>query len=54
VLGLGKAAKADYIEITWPAPSGLVERFADLPVDGYVTVVEGKGKKSGGAKSASG
>jgi hypothetical protein len=43
VLGLGKSAKADYVEIKWPAPSGLVERFHDLPADRYSTVVEGKG-----------
>jgi len=43
VLGLGTAARADWVEIRWPAPSGAVERFADLPTDRYVTIVEGKG-----------
>ncbi len=43
VLGLGKAAKLDWLEIKWPAPSGKVERFKDVPVDRYVTLVEGKG-----------
>jgi hypothetical protein len=43
VLGLGKAAKADWIEIRWPAPSGRVERLTDIGVDRYVTIVEGKG-----------
>jgi enediyne biosynthesis protein E4 len=43
VLGLGKAAKVDFVEIQWPQPSGRVERLTDVPVDRYVTVVEGKG-----------
>ena len=44
VLGLGTAAKVEWVEITWPQPSGRVERFTDVPVDRYVTVVEGKGR----------
>ena len=44
VLGLGAAAKLDWLEIKWPAPSTRVERFTDLPVDRYVTIVEGKGR----------
>jgi enediyne biosynthesis protein E4 len=45
VIGLGSAAGVDYIEIKWPSPSGLVERFAGLPADRYSTVVEGSGKR---------
>jgi hypothetical protein len=44
VLGLGTATSIDSVEIAWPQPSGRVERFTDLPIDRYVTVVEGKGK----------
>ena len=44
VLGLGTATKLDYLEITWPMPSGRKERFEDVPIDRYVTIVEGKGK----------
>jgi enediyne biosynthesis protein E4 len=44
VLGLGPASKIDWLEIKWPQPSGRVERLTDLPVDRYVTIVEGKGK----------
>jgi len=44
VLGVGQAAKIDSLEIKWPAPSGRVERFTDVPMDRYVTIVEGKGK----------
>lgn len=44
VLGLGKRAKVDWLEVEWPQPSGRKERFADLPVDRYVTIVEGEGK----------
>jgi hypothetical protein len=44
VLGLGGSAKLNWVEIKWPQPSGRVERFADVPVDRYVTIVEGKGR----------
>jgi hypothetical protein len=44
VLGLGAATKIDWVEIKWPGPSTRVERITDLPVDRYVTIVEGKGK----------
>ena len=45
VIGLGKAATVDYVEVKGPAPSGLVERFTGLAVDSYVTLTEGKGKR---------
>jgi enediyne biosynthesis protein E4 len=44
VLGLGSNAKLDWLEIKWPKPSPRVERFTDLPVDCYITIVEGQGK----------
>jgi hypothetical protein len=44
VLGVGPATKIDWIEIKWPPPSGRVERFTDVPIDRYVTIVEGKQK----------
>lgn len=47
VLGLGTATKLDWLEIKWPLPSGRVERFTDLPIDRYVTIVEGKGRIEG-------
>ena len=43
VLGLGQAAKLEWLEIKWPQPSGRVERITNLPVDRYVRIVEGKG-----------
>ncbi|MEW6130798.1 MAG: CRTAC1 family protein [Acidobacteriota bacterium] len=43
VLGIGKATKLDWIEIKWAQPSGKVERFTNVPVDKYITIVEGKG-----------
>ena len=46
VLGLGPATKVEWVEIKWPPPSGRVERFVDLPIDRYVTIVEGKGEIS--------
>jgi hypothetical protein len=39
--GLGKSDKIEWIEIRWP--SGLTERFANLPVDQIHTLKEGSG-----------
>jgi hypothetical protein len=39
--GLGSATKIEWIEIRWP--SGVTERFADLPVDRIQTLNEGSG-----------
>jgi enediyne biosynthesis protein E4 len=44
VLGLGKRAKIDSLEVKWPMPSGIIQRFTDLPVDRYITIVEGEEK----------
>jgi hypothetical protein len=44
VLGLGKRYKIDWLEIQWPQPSGKTERFTELPIDRYITIVEGQGK----------
>jgi len=44
VLGIGKRPKNDWLEIKWPQPSGAIERFTELPIDRYITIVEGKGK----------
>ncbi len=44
VLGIGKRPKIDWLEIKWPRPSGAIERFTELPIDRYITIVEGRGK----------
>jgi hypothetical protein len=44
VLGLGHRAKVDWLEVAWPQPSGKVERLTDLPLDRYITIVEGEGR----------
>jgi hypothetical protein len=44
VLGTGFHDKIDYVEVTWPQPSGKVERFTGLPIDRYVTLMEGGGE----------
>ncbi|HVH85540.1 MAG TPA: CRTAC1 family protein [Terriglobales bacterium] len=44
VLGIGKRTKIDWLEVKWPQPSGQVERFMNLPIDRYITIVEGAGK----------
>ncbi len=41
VLGLGKHSKVDWLEVTWPQPSGLKQRFTTLPIDRYITITEG-------------
>jgi hypothetical protein len=40
VLGMGKQTKIEWLEIKWPLPSGRVQRFTDLPINRYVTIVE--------------
>jgi len=44
VLGIGQRTKIDWIEIKWPQPSGLVQRFTDLPLDRYITIHEDQPK----------
>lgn len=44
VIGIGKRSKLDWLEVKWPQPSGRTERFSDLPIDRYITIVEGEGK----------
>ncbi len=43
VLGIGKRTKIDKLEIRWPRPSRRVDTFGDLPIDRYITIVEGTG-----------
>ncbi len=43
IIGLGTTRNVDWVEVTWPQPSGRVERFTDLPRDRYVRITEGKG-----------
>jgi len=43
VLGLGQAGKVDWVEIRWPKPSTRVDHLTDLPMNKYLTVVEGRG-----------
>ena len=40
VLGVGKAEKIDWVEITWPQPSGKVQRIENPAPDRYMTVRE--------------
>jgi hypothetical protein len=40
ILGAGAAAKIDWVEVTWPKPSGKVQRIDSPPVDRYIEVVE--------------
>jgi hypothetical protein len=43
VLGLAQKTKLDWIEVHWPQPSGKIERFTSLPIDRYITIIEGQG-----------
>jgi hypothetical protein len=45
VLGIGKRTKIDKLEVSWPRPSRRVEIFSDLPIDQYITILEGSGVK---------
>jgi hypothetical protein len=44
VLGLGNRTKIDFLEVRWPQPGNAIQRFTDLPVDRYITIVEGDAK----------
>jgi hypothetical protein len=44
VLGIGARQKFDWVDIKWPKPSTLVQRFTDLPLDRYISIVEGEEK----------
>ncbi len=44
VLGIGGNEKFDWMEIQSPGPSTLVQRFTDLPLNRYVSIVEGDDK----------
>ena len=43
-LGIGQRPKIDSLEVKWPQPGGATERFRNLPIDRYITIVEGEGK----------
>ena len=43
VLGIGKHKAVDRLEIRWPRPSDKFETFTNLPIDRYITIVEGRG-----------
>jgi len=42
VLGIGKREKVDWLEVKWPLPGGATQRFTELPINRYITVVEGQ------------
>ena len=44
VLGLGNRPKIDWLEVKWPMPGGATQRFTGLPIDRYITIVEGQAK----------
>jgi enediyne biosynthesis protein E4 len=44
VLGIGQRPKIDSLEIKWPPPGGQTEKFTNLPLNRYITIVEGTGK----------
>ncbi|HXM95114.1 MAG TPA: CRTAC1 family protein [Candidatus Dormibacteraeota bacterium] len=43
ILGVGPATKLDWLEIRWPGPSLRIDRYTDLSIDRYISIVEGKG-----------
>ena len=50
ILGAGRAAKIDSVEIKWP--SGKVDRLTNPPVNAYLRVVEGEGAGRGAGGAA--
>jgi len=42
VLGIGPREKVDWLEVKWPLPGGSTQRFNELPVNRYITIVEGQ------------
>lgn len=44
VLGLGNRERIDCLEVKWPLLGGETQRFKDLPIDGYIAIVEGEEK----------
>jgi len=44
VLGIGQRKKLDWLEVKWPLPSDMTERFTALPLNRYITLIEGAGK----------
>jgi hypothetical protein len=46
VLGLGGSTKVEWLEVKWPEPSGRIERLTEVPIDRYVTIIEGQGLKT--------
>ena len=42
VLGIGKRKELDWLEVKWPQPGGTTQRFRALPIDRYITLVEGE------------
>jgi hypothetical protein len=50
ILGIGQAKQVDWVEIRWPKPSTRVDRFASLPTNRYLTVMEGQGIVPEGAR----
>ena len=43
ILGLGSGGKVDWLEVHWPSPSQRVDRITPVPVNRYLTIVEGRG-----------
>lgn len=44
VLGMGKREKMEWLEVKWPMPGGTTQRFTGLPINRYITIVEGQEK----------
>ena len=42
VLGLGNRTQIEWVEGEWPQPGGGRQRFTALPVDRYITLLEGR------------
>ncbi len=50
ILGIGQATKIDSLEIKWP--SGKIDKLTNVPLNGYLKIVEGEGIAKSVAKAA--
>jgi enediyne biosynthesis protein E4 len=52
--GLGAASAIDRITVRWPGRQGFEEEFSGVPIDRYVTLEQGRGRRSGRRVGVSG
>ena len=49
--GLGSAAAVDKVVVRWPGRAGFEEEFTSVPIDRFVTLLQGKGRRISGREA---